>query len=215
MDVERSNSFLSFSALMVELKNSTWKIHFCSLEKCHIKNVTWLCHMVMWHEQLYVENGWSFKILVKMDHKWISLGRFGPNFWLLVDLLALVGSYRTSEITKRTIPCSFLVSSCLKSLHSQTPNPFIPLGNMYSLFCGWRINTGGQRDETVYGKINCFLLLTNHFWRHNLSSLYHRCFKEWNLKIIPGPSHPMDDVHGTWSPILQRLFIMSTLRNLI
>ena len=169
----------------------------------------------MWHEQLYVENGWSFKILVKMDHKWISFWRFGPNFWLLVDLLALVGSYRTSEITKRTIPCSFLVSSCLKSLHSQTPNPFIPLGNMYSLFCGWRINTGGQRDETVYGKINCFLLLTNHFWRHNLSSLYHRCFKEWNLKIIPGPSHPMDDVHGTWSPILQRLFIMSTLRNLI
>ena len=54
-----------------------------------------------------------------------------------------------------------LVSSCLKSLHSQTPNPFIPLGNMYSLFCGWRINTGGQRDETSYGKINCFLLLTN------------------------------------------------------
>ena len=163
MDVERSNSFLSFSALMVELKKSTWKIHFCSLEKCHIKNVTWLCHMVMWHEQLYVENGWSFKILVKMDHKWISFGRFGPNFWLLADLLAFVGSYRTSEITKRTIPCSFLVSSCLKSLHSQTPNPFIPLGNMYSLFCGWRINTGGQRDETVYGKINCFFITDEPF----------------------------------------------------
>ena len=112
---------------------------------------------------IYVENGWSFKILVKMDHKWFSLGRFGPNFWLLADLLALVGSYRTSEITKGTIPCSFLVSSCLKSLHSQTPNPFIPLGNMYSLFCGWRINTGGQRDETGYGKINCFFIADEPF----------------------------------------------------
>ena len=112
---------------------------------------------------IYVENGWSFKILVKMDHKWFSFGRFGPNFWLLADLLALVGSYRTSEITKGTIPCSFLVSSCLKSLHSQTPNPFIPLGNMYSLFCGWRINTGGQRDETGYGKINCFFIADEPF----------------------------------------------------
>ena len=128
--------------------------------------VTWLCDTNNYMLRMDDRS----KFLVKMDHKWIPFGRFGPNFWLLADLLALVGSYRTSGITKGTIPCFFLVSSCLKSLHSQTPNPFIPLGNMYSLFCGWRINTGGQRDETSYGKINCFLLLTNHFWRHDLSS---------------------------------------------
>ena len=77
MDVERSNSFLSFSALMVELKNSTWKIHFCSLEKCHIKNVTWLCHMVMWHEQLY---------MLRMDDRSKFLSRWIINDSLLGDL---------------------------------------------------------------------------------------------------------------------------------